>query len=113
MVASKEWSNVVDESANIFPRPVWFEGAKLNFAENLLFPRTRDGEEPDEDAIAVIAATEKEEREHVSWKQLRERVRACQAALRGKVKVGDRVAGEFSPESRRWKILNRVKITMG
>lgn len=98
VVASREWDTVVDESAPIFPRPAWFGGAKLNFAENLLFPRTRKGKGPDEDAIAVIAATEGVEREYVSWGQLRERVRACQAALRGKVQVGDRVAGEFNLE---------------
>lgn len=97
VVASEEWEQVVDESTNIFPRPAWFSGAKLNFAENLLFPRVGSSSvSVDEDAIAVIAATEREEREYVSWKELRERVRACAAALKGKVKIGDRVAGEFN-----------------
>lgn len=93
--ASKPWSTVVDESAPMFPRPEWFGGAKLNFAENLLFPRDRGGKEPGEDAVAVVAVTERDVREYVSWGQLRERVRACQAALRGRVQVGDIVAGEF------------------
>lgn len=93
--ASRMWSTVVDESAPMFPRPAWFGGARLNFAENLLFPRDRGGREPAEDAIAVVAVTERDAREYVSWGQLRERVRACQAALRGKVQAGDIVAGEF------------------
>lgn len=94
--ASRTWGTVVDESAPMFPRPEWFRGAKLNFAENLLFPRDRGGREPGEDAIAVVAVTEGDVREYVSWGQLRERVRACQAALRGKVQIGDIVAGEFN-----------------
>ena len=73
----------------MFPRPAFFEGARLNFAENLLFPASN----PDEDTLAVIAATE-ETREHVTWKQLRDRVRQCTAAIRRMgVKEGDRVAG--------------------
>jgi len=41
----------------------------------------------------VIAATENS-REHVTWRQLRERVRRCTASMRGiGVKEGDRVAG--------------------
>jgi acetoacetyl-CoA synthetase len=81
---------VVDADAPMFPRPAWFRGAKLNFAENLLFPTT----EVDEDAVAVIAATE-EGRGRVTWRQLREKVRAYAAALSKKVQAGDRVVGGF------------------
>jgi acetoacetyl-CoA synthetase len=87
--ASVTYQDVVDEAAPIFPRPAFFKGAKLNFAENLLYP---GGVEVDEDKIAVVAATE-EKREEVSWKELRERVRACAAGLTGKVEVGQRVVG--------------------
>lgn len=73
----------------MFPRPAFFPGARLNFAENLLYPKSN----PSEDSLAVIAATE-ETREHVTWKQLRKRVRECTAAMRALgVKEGDRVAG--------------------
>jgi acetoacetyl-CoA synthetase len=72
----------------MFPRPPWFSGAKLNFAENLLFPSSIDLSTP-----AVIEATETT-RSTVSWSQLRERVRDCQAGLIAiGVKEGDRVAG--------------------
>jgi acetoacetyl-CoA synthetase len=73
----------------MFPRPSWFEGAKLNFAENLLFPM----EKVDEKDIAIIAATEID-RETVTWGELRNRVKDCQAGLIALgVKSGDRVAG--------------------
>lgn len=73
----------------MFPRPVFFEGARLNFAENLLFPSCN----PKEDSFAVIAATE-ETREPVTWEELREKVRKCTAAMRTTgIKEGDRIAG--------------------
>lgn len=73
----------------MFPRPAFFAGAKLNFAENLLFPTS----DPDENSSAVVAATEVS-RERVSWKQLRDRVRHCTAAMRSAgIEKDDRVAG--------------------
>ena len=73
----------------MFPRPSFFEGARLNFAENLLYPKSN----PHEDSFAVIAATEVS-REYVTWKQLRDRVKLCANALSiSGVKVHDRVAG--------------------
>lgn len=73
----------------MFPRPAFFEGTRLNFAENLLFP-TR---QVDPNAPAIIAATETA-REVVTWAALRERVRACQAGMLAiGLAEGDRVAG--------------------
>lgn len=73
----------------MFPRPRFFESALLNFAENLLFPSAVS----DENSLAVIAATE-DSREQVTWKELRERVRRCAAAMRALgLCRGDRVAG--------------------
>lgn len=73
----------------MFPRPAFFKGAMLNFAENLLFPiQTVDPNSP-----AIVAATEIT-RETVTWKELRERVRECQAGMMALgLKEGDRVAG--------------------
>ncbi len=80
---------MVDESVPMFPRPAFFEGARLNFAENLLFPTAV----VDEDAPAIMAATEVS-RETVLWAQLRSRVRECQAGMVALgLKSGDRVAG--------------------
>lgn len=73
----------------MFPRPSFFRGAKLNFAENLLFPP----QAPNSDSPAIIAATETD-RETVTWAELRERVRLCQSGMLATgIKPGDRVAG--------------------
>ena len=79
----------------MFPRPKFFEGAKLNFAENLLYPTSN----PDENSYAVIEANE-ETQSYVTWKELRERVRQCSVAMRKLgVKEGDRVAGYVANHS--------------
>lgn len=73
----------------MFPRPAFFEGATLNFAENLLYPT----QEVDAGAPAVISVTETT-RETVTWTDLRERVRQCQAGMKALgLRKGDRVAG--------------------
>lgn len=93
--ASAPYTSVVanDGAGPLFPRPEWFAGARLNFAENLLFPVLPGGKQVDEDAVAVLAATETG-REEVSWRELRARVAACCAGLRAVgVRRGDRVAG--------------------
>lgn len=73
----------------MFPRPAFFEDAKLNFAENLLFPTQK----VDPNGPAIIAATETT-RETVTWKELRERVKHCQAGMLALgLREGDRVAG--------------------
>ena len=73
----------------MFPRPAFFQGARLNFAENLLYPNCN----PNEDSLAVIEANESA-RNHVTWRELRERVREISVALRNLgIKTGDCVAG--------------------
>lgn len=86
---SQPYTKVISDESTMFPRPAWFPGAKLNFAENLLVPTQL----VDENSPAVIAATETT-RETVSWKELRERVRQCQHGMKKMgLKQGDRVAG--------------------
>lgn len=76
----------------MYPRPDFFPGIKLNFAENLLYPLHPAGEIKDGD-IAIIAATETT-RSEVTWSQLREKVAECNFALLHQgVRKGDRVAG--------------------
>jgi acetoacetyl-CoA synthetase len=73
----------------MFPRPAFFEGARLNFAQNLLFPSASVN--PSD--VAVITATEVT-RGSITWAELREQVRQCQNGLLAiGVKEGDRVAG--------------------
>ncbi|KAL4945874.1 hypothetical protein BDV06DRAFT_183970 [Aspergillus oleicola] len=87
--AHKPYNHVMGSETLLFPRPQFFEGARLNFAENLLYPASS----PDENTVAIIDATEVD-REYISWKELRERVRKCANAMRGAgLQEGDRVAG--------------------
>ncbi|KAN0075784.1 hypothetical protein V8E54_007054 [Elaphomyces granulatus] len=87
--AHKPYVQVWEPNAPLFPRPQFFQGSRLNFAENLLFPAGCPGD----DTLAIIAATETD-REYITWRDLRERVRRCSSALRESgVRIGDRVAG--------------------
>ncbi|KAJ5627936.1 AMP-dependent synthetase/ligase [Penicillium lividum] len=87
--AHEPYKQVLESDQELFPRPAFFEGSMLNFAENLLYPSSM----PDENSIAVIGATEAD-REFISWKELRERVRKCANALKeAGLQTGDRVAG--------------------
>ena len=80
---------MLDESLPMFPPPLFFKDAKLNFAENLLFPPCS----PDETSFAIIAASE-DTREYVTWRDLRQRVKQCRAAMVTlDIKPGERVAG--------------------
>jgi acetoacetyl-CoA synthetase len=66
--------------------PVWFPGARLNYAENLLFRN--------DDAIAITAGGETGVVIHYTFRQLRHLVRRMAAALRvNGLEPGDRVAG--------------------
>lgn len=86
----------------MYPRPDFFAGARLNFAENLLYPPAgADGGPPatlDEDATAVVTATERaDDLRQTSWRGLREAVRRCAGALRAAgLRPGDVVAGFVS-----------------
>jgi acetoacetyl-CoA synthetase len=76
------------------PGARWFEGAQLNFAENLL---RRDDASP-----ALIFTGEDGRRRELSWAGLQAEVRSLAAALAADgVGVGDRVAGYLpnSPET--------------
>ncbi|KAK3295741.1 uncharacterized protein B0H64DRAFT_153128 [Chaetomium fimeti] len=90
--ASKTYDQVLPSEAPMFPRPDFFAGARLNFAENLLFPAKV---EIDESVTAVITATEDESHlVETSWAELRDQVRRCSNALRSiGVKENSVVAG--------------------
>jgi len=67
--------------------PTWFPGARLNYAENLLYRR--------DEGIALTEAGESGVVIHITYRELYQRVRLMAAALRVKgLKVGDRVAGK-------------------
>ncbi len=95
VTASKPYDCVLPTPA-MFPRPDFFQGARLNFAENLLFP---SGVDIDPSATALITLTEAWDTTpagRTTWAQLRERVRQCAAQLREpaiSLQAGDIVAG--------------------
>ena len=88
------WDRVVRGADRVAPPdrelgPRWFEGARLNFAENLL--RRRD------DGVAVIAWNEQGPRWRLTFAELHDDVSRLAAALQAHgVGAGDRVAG-FMP----------------
>ena len=86
--ASRGYDRVVDDLTKM-PGAKWFEGAKLNFAENLL--RFRD------DRTALIFKGETKESKKITYAQLYSTVAALAKSLKTLgVKSGDRVVG-FMP----------------
>ena len=69
------------------PGAQWFEGARLNYAENML------SRERDPRAVAVLHSSELRALEELSWGELSEQVAAAAEGLRSLgVQCGDRVA---------------------
>ncbi len=88
IIASKSFESVVNDTAKM-PGAKWFEGARLNFAENLL--RRRD------DHKALIFWGETSVRREMTYAELYEQVRRVAAGLKKLgVKKNDRVAA-FMP----------------
>jgi acetoacetyl-CoA synthetase len=86
--ASKGFDRVVDDPTKM-PGAKWFEGARLNFAENLL--RFRD------DRTALIFKGETKEAKKITYAQLYSQVAALAESLRAMgIQAGDRVVG-FMP----------------
>ncbi len=82
---STPWTSVLD-NADKMPGAKWFEGARLNFAENLL--RHRD------DKTALVFWNEDKNKRRLSYKQLYQQVAQLAVAMRkAGITVGDRVAG--------------------
>ncbi len=90
IISSEEATRVVDDISKM-PGAKWFEGARLNYAENLL--RYRDAR------IAIHFRGEDKIEKSLSYTQLHEQVaRAAHAMKAVGVGVGDRVAG-FIPNT--------------
>jgi len=92
VVHSKSYDKVLDK--RIMPGAKWFEGAELNFAQNLL--RYND------ERTAIISSREDQPDVVISYKELNKLVAACSAGLKSLgIKEGDRIAGFVTniPES--------------
>ena len=86
--ASRAYTTVLDDPAKM-PGARWFEGARLNFAENLL--RYRD------ERTALIFYGEDRVRSRITYEQLHSAVAGVAGALKALgLQAGDRVAG-FMP----------------
>jgi acetoacetyl-CoA synthetase len=87
--SSTPYARVLDSRA--MPGTRWFEGAELNYAENMLLgPSPAAGRDPDQ--VAVLHASELRELDRLTWGELSERVAAAAAGLRALgVGRGDRV----------------------
>lgn len=93
MVYSKPPTATAVGLESMWPRPQWFPGARLNYAENML----ATGLAVHPDAIAISACREGgTEWRHLSWMQLRAEVeRYVSAFKQAGISKGDRVAGEL------------------
>ncbi len=88
IVASKPYTQVVDDVTKM-PGAKWFQGARLNFAENLL--RYRD------DQVALIFKGESQDSIKITYSELYDEVaRVAKSLKETGVQAGDRVAG-FMP----------------
>ena len=80
--------------------PRFFEGAKINYAENVL---TQPNVDPDTPAIIGLREGQGLEGVQWSWRELREKVRQIRSALvRSETKAGDRVAALISTSN--WSV---------
>ena len=100
IIYSGSYKQVIDETARMDAVPPWFEGVKVNFAENVLFwpdakdPSKRTTFRKEDHRIACTEVREgcKEVRQ-CSWKELREQVGLLANAMRARgVMKGDRIA---------------------
>jgi acetoacetyl-CoA synthetase len=97
------YTTVVDESARIDSVPSWFEGVRLNFAENMLFTAektpngshfiTTTGKEDSKIVATQVREGALEPAVSITWSQLRQRTgKLLQALKAAGVTKGDRVA---------------------
>ncbi|KAK9709369.1 hypothetical protein K7432_009073 [Basidiobolus ranarum] len=86
IISSVPYEKVVDENLKVSDLPEWFHGARLNYAENLLWRQ--------DDKVAIISTGEGREPVSLTYKELYDKVQVYAGALRSLgVTVGDRVVG--------------------
>jgi acetoacetyl-CoA synthetase len=94
-----EYNRVVDPNARMDSIPRWFEGVRMNFAENILFTRGKTKDhvttwDKQNDKIVITEVREgATEIKDFTWRELRRRVGLLSNAMRAHgIKKGDRVA---------------------
>jgi acetoacetyl-CoA synthetase len=104
VIASRRYDRVVDDPYRL-PGAKWFEGAKMNFAENLL--RRRD------DHTALVFRGEDQVHASLTYAELYAAVAGLAQALReAGVKPGDRVAG-YMPNMLETPIAMLAAVSLG
>ncbi|XP_055951378.1 acetoacetyl-CoA synthetase-like [Argiope bruennichi] len=89
IIYSRKFDKVIDLNIPMNDIPRWFEGAKLNFAENLL--RNRD------DRTALILTGEDRETRRMTYAEMYETAKLYAASFRKfRIKKGDRIASYIS-----------------
>ncbi|GIY45099.1 acetoacetyl-CoA synthetase [Caerostris darwini] len=102
IICSRRFDKVVDLSVPLENTPLWFEGAKLNLAENLL--KYRD------DKVALILAGEGRQTEKLTFFQLHKEAELYAAALRKfGLKKGDVVVCQMS--NRKEAVICMIAVT--
>jgi acetoacetyl-CoA synthetase len=87
--AGLELSSSTVMSEDPMPYTKWFEGATLNYAKQVLYPKQLQSDEQ----LAVISVTETGYKTTLTFAELRQQVARCAAALqREGIGTGDRVA---------------------
>ncbi|KAJ5296131.1 hypothetical protein PENANT_c021G01336 [Penicillium antarcticum] len=96
LIHEGSYTQVVDESVRMDQIPAWFEGIRLNFAENLLFSRAagdKSGKEDEKIAVTEVREGAAHEPVHVTWGELRCRTGVLIQAMKANGVVrGDRIA---------------------
>ncbi|KAI7861010.1 acetoacetate-CoA ligase [Circinella umbellata] len=86
IISSAKATEVLDSSLSMDTIPEWFKGARLNFAENLLWCKSPD-------KVAMVVTGEGQGRRSITYAELYNQVLKCAMALKANgVKKGDRVA---------------------
>ncbi|KAL2760665.1 hypothetical protein ACRALDRAFT_1046183 [Sodiomyces alcalophilus JCM 7366] len=100
IIHTGSYTTVVDESAPIDSIPRWFQGVRLNWAENILYsrssadPKDHHGTAGKEDAKTAITEVREGNStvRHISWAGLRRDVARLATAMRARgVAKGDRI----------------------
>ncbi|KAG0167644.1 hypothetical protein DFQ28_005697 [Apophysomyces sp. BC1034] len=86
VISSAKATQTLDRSRRMDEIPEWFKGARLNFAENLLWCRSND-------KVAIVSTGEGRSHQFITYAQLYTQVLQCAEAMKSMgIKVGDRVA---------------------
>ncbi|KAI8140548.1 acetoacetate-CoA ligase [Fennellomyces sp. T-0311] len=86
VISSAPATQALDQSVPMDAVPEWFKGARLNFAENLLWCKSPD-------KVAIIVTGEGQGRRSITYAELYNQVLKCTMALKAHgVQKGDRVA---------------------